>query len=209
MKIPKRAEVRPTLVTPVLLEFDAATLIRRLDLPSGDLAGFTFDLDGTLVKTDENHIPMGTLRFLSELRGAGMRLGFIADIDDRDGQIDPSERQRRAEDLAKEASDFCNTGIIATISGPQHPRKPDEEVFERARANLGLNRRRIVHVGDRLLQDVRGANLAGYAGSVLVGHYGPYADWREQFREAVVRRVYGVPLLSRNFGEPTIRRNPA
>lgn len=203
MNIRRLEQFRPTLVAPKLVSYDAGTLIRKLQLPDGRLGGFTFDLDGTLVKPDEDHISLGNLELLAHLRGEGKRLGFIADIGDRDDFADQAQRRTRAENLAGEASEFCHIGIIATICGLNNPGKPHKRVFEQAAENMGLPAGRVVHVGDQLLQDVRGANRAGYAGSVLVRHYGSYEDWREQFREAVVRRVLGLPLLSRNFGKPT------
>lgn len=225
MNIPNLEQYHPTEVIPPLISFDAGSLLRRLKLPpGGTVAGFTFALDGTLLSRDEDTIPERNLELLTELASQGMRLGFIADIEV--GAPDARERIKRARRLVRQVKGLPLEGhpeesaedseeqpewpiksLGVTIPAKLRVKRSDPLVFDNAADGMVLPKTRLVHVGSRLRQDVWAANCAGYAGSVLVPHYGAYEDWREEYVRglavAMGRRVVGVPLLSRNFGQQT------
>ena len=54
--------------------------------------------------------------------------------------------------------------------------KPDERIFEAAAKNLGLAGDKILHVGDSLKEDVKGASNAGWQSRHLVRGAGNNPD---------------------------------
>jgi putative hydrolase of the HAD superfamily len=92
-----------------------------------------------------------TLGVLAALKGRGLRLGLVSNV-----ALLPHLMRRDLEDL----------GILplldaTTFSSEVGTRKPDPRIFLEAMGKLGVAGERAVFVGDRLLDDVRGAQGVG------------------------------------------------
>ncbi len=102
-----------------------------------------------------------TLEVLGQLQGAGLRLGVISD-------------------WQKGLRHFCTElGLgsyvdVVVASAEQGYQKPDPRLFDRAREQMDLPAREILHVGDRV-EDVEGAHAAGFSAVLLVRGADPAA----------------------------------
>lgn len=85
---------------------------------------------------------------LEALRGRGYRLAVLSNWDSR------LPRLLERLDLSR----YFDAIICSAMAGVE---KPDRRLFEIAARALGLPASRIAHVGDRLLEDFRGARAAG------------------------------------------------
>ena len=86
---------------------------------------------------------------LEMLVSRGIRLGAISNWDER---LRTLLRRLRLDDYFEVIVVSCETGFA----------KPSPEIFEHAAAKLGLPPASILHVGDSLEMDVRGATSAGF-----------------------------------------------
>src|SRR5919198_2826956 len=136
-----------------------------------------------------------TLRVLEELKERGLKLGLISNV-----SLLP--------ELMRE--DLRALGILrhldaATFSSEAGTRKPDPRIFKRLLEELGVPAERAVFVGDRLGDDIAGANGVGMRG-VLTRQF----RWEEpdEIRpDAVIERLDDLPavldrLEATSAGEP-------
>lgn len=99
----------------------------------------------------------GVVETLDELRGRGLHLGIVSNIDDADLQhlIDLAGLRGHFDSLlSSEAAGSC---------------KPDDRIFAIALERAGCPPEQALFVGDTIQQDVAGANRAGLR-SVLLWH---------------------------------------
>jgi putative hydrolase of the HAD superfamily len=94
----------------------------------------------------------GALELLESLHGDGLRLGLVAN-----NWPDPA-RLVRAE-LAEHGVDGLFDAIA--LSGEVGVRKPDPAIFQHALGELGIAPAAALFVGDRLIDDIRGAAAVG------------------------------------------------
>jgi HAD superfamily hydrolase (TIGR01662 family) len=136
-----------------------------------------------------------TLRVVEELKERGLKLGLISNV-----SLLP--------ELMRE--DLRALGILrhldaATFSSEAGTRKPDPRIFKRLLEELGVPAERAVFVGDRLGDDIAGANGVGMRG-VLTRQF----RWEEpdEIRpDAVIERLDDLPavldrLEATSAGEP-------
>jgi 2-haloalkanoic acid dehalogenase type II len=119
----------------------------------------------------------GVLETLRELRGRGLHLGIVSNIDE-DQLLHMSEiagiRGCFDSILSSEAAGSC---------------KPDSRIYEQALARAGCKRDEAIFVGDSLAQDIAGANRAGIR-CVLLWHRDDRPPPDEVARpDHVIRRI--------------------
>lgn len=99
------------------------------------------DLDNTLVKWQQHDLPKAVLAWLSELKGAGMKLCLVSNT--RFG--------RRLKALSAELD----------IPYVRRAWKPRKKGFQQALEDLGSTPEKAIMVGDQMFTDVLGANRMG------------------------------------------------
>ncbi len=104
------------------------------------LRGLLLDLDNTLVPYHSYDDHPGSVRWVQEMSGAGIRLALLSNA-----------TARRAEEWR---------GRL-TLEGAGMAGKPNPAVFRRGARRLGLPPQQVGMVGDQLFTDVLGGNLAG------------------------------------------------
>lgn len=109
-------------------------------------------------------LPAATRTVLEELRGRGLRLGFVSNA-------------HLLPELLRE--DLEHLGLAALLDGGAFSsevgvRKPDERIFAAVLDQLGVAPADAIHVGDRVRDDVVGARAAGLRGAVLT------RQWRQE-----------------------------
>ena len=133
--------------------------------------GIIFDIDNTLVPHGADSTPQ-----VDELLRAIMDLGFrVLLLSDN-----TPERIER----------FIRNIDVPYISDAG---KPDPAPFLRAVEELGLEKQRVVCVGDQVFSDIRGANTAGID-SILVryiGYHDPGKKGKKRWLEGVILGFYG------------------
>jgi putative hydrolase of the HAD superfamily len=102
---------------------------------------------------------------LEALARRGVKLGVISNWDDR----------LRPLLAALNLTRFFTNIVVSCEAGAT---KPDARLFARAARELGVAPGELLHVGDSLVCDVRGATAAGCDGRQIVRH-GPQADTRQ------------------------------
>ena len=136
-------------------ELEYPGLVRELlagtgvELRDGDLDGY---LDAEHAVWEEASV-LGahTHALLEALRARGLRLGLVSNA------FDP----RRILDRDLERMGLAGRLDVCVFSSEVGVRKPHPEIFRRALDELDVAAERAVFVGDRLYEDVRGANEAG------------------------------------------------
>jgi putative hydrolase of the HAD superfamily len=131
-------------------------------MAGGQLAAILFDLGDVIMReeteekldgvTQRAELVPGMAALLRDLRGAGKRLGLVADT--REGTYRNVLRQHELLDC------FAHF----TISDLLGCEKPDRRMFAHALAGLGLGPAdwpRVAMVGNNLARDIRGANALG------------------------------------------------
>ena len=165
----------------LLVLFDEAFRAIGLTLPPAVLRAIA-ELDhaayrASLVLPDE------TRAVLEELRGRGLRLGFVSNA-------------HYLPELMRE--DFSNLGLAPLLdagvfSAEIGTRKPDPRIFHHVLGELGVAPAEAIHVGDRVRDDVGGAIRAGMRGGVLTH------QWRQEeprgIELAVITRLSELPPL--------------
>ena len=161
------------------------------------LAAIAFDLDKTLVGQHETEIPDQHIEALIMMSGLGLHLGLISNAASQ-------QRTERVLGFAETITSLTGRKTVAVTSrmvgGKKKPLTP---VFNQFSAETGIDKHRIIYVGDQLFKDVLGANRAGYAGGILVAPYGQGDDPRVKYLqrplEALVRPLVGAPLSTKHF----------
>jgi putative hydrolase of the HAD superfamily len=135
----------------------------------------------------------GAEPLLAWLRGHGIRIGLISNT------IWPAEVHRR--DLARYGlDDHIEAMVFSSETGFW---KPDPRIFALALNALGVPAERAVFVGDRLLEDVQGAQRAGLR-AIFVEGTQDYADIdaTAYLPDARVKRLADLPFtLSRLWAD--------
>ena len=189
------SNLHPSVVSRPLAELDAAAFIDPL--PNG-IRGITWDLDKTLVDQLEPEVPQAHLALMRGIAELGIKQGIISNAN-------TIKRTTRVMTIAKNIGDTIGPRIyVVTSMHVGGVRKPKSPVFDRMSRSMGLTKPQLCHVGDQLLNDVLGANAAGYGASVLVPPYGEGDDWLVRYLqrpvEAAIRPFVWAPLRSQNFG---------
>lgn len=158
-------------------------------MTTGPLAAILFDLGDVIMReeteekidgvTQRAELVPGMAALLRELKGAGKRLGLVADT--REGTYLNVLGQHGLLDL-------FDVFAISDLLGCE---KPDRRMFTHALAGLGLDPDdwpRVVMVGNNLSRDIRGANALGLIGVWLA--------WNERYpvepADPVERPAYQV-----------------
>jgi putative hydrolase of the HAD superfamily len=100
-------------------------------------------------EADAWHIFEDVMPSLDALASGGIQLGIISNWDDR---LRPLLRKLNLHDCFEAVAISCEVGFC----------KPSPVIFEHAAFKLGLPPASILHIGDDLDNDVRGANAAGF-----------------------------------------------
>jgi predicted HAD superfamily phosphohydrolase YqeG len=195
------------LITPnlVVRTVCAEQAVNFLDNLPEHVRGVTYDLDSTIIEHHGESIAEEQLGFLRQVADRSIQQCIVSNA-----RSEP--RTARALALAEQVESAIGAPFLCVTSRMVTPAKgkPRPFVFDRAAELMGLSRTQVCHVGDQLLKDVLGANLAEYGLSVLVAPLGKQADWRVRLfqrpPEAVLRRIRGMPLFTDNF--PTQCRMP-
>ncbi len=122
--------------------YSSVTDITYAQLSEMGVRGLLLDIDGTLMPTKTDRPTPDVLRWLCEMKDAGIAL-FILSNSRRPGRV---ERLSRSLNIP---------GFIARAG------KPRREGFYRAAGLLGLRGSQLAMVGDQIFTDVYGANRSG------------------------------------------------
>jgi putative hydrolase of the HAD superfamily len=95
----------------------------------------------------------GMFELVRSLRGAGMKLGVISNSEGKLAELAGELGIREAFDV------MADSGAVGI-------EKPDPRIFDWAASGLGVEPRRIVHVGDSWPADVQGALAAGFGAAI-------------------------------------------
>jgi len=98
---------------------------------------------------------------MGDLRGRGLMLGLVSN----------------ATDLARRVMDHLDMTRLfdaVVISSEVGVRKPDRRIFELASEMLGTSPSRMLHIGDKLAVDIKGARSAGL-NAILIDRAGVYS----------------------------------
>lgn len=186
------SKLRPTVALRNLADVNADQFWGALP---EETFGITWDLDSTLVDHYDRVVPYKHLELLAGLAELGVPQAIISNAG--------KDRVERVQRLAGQMSRYMGDEMAVVTSYEVGAKKPKTAIFAAASSKLDIRPSRLVHVGDQLLKDVLGANLAGYAGSVLVAPYGNDADWRvkhlQRPLEAGLRPFLGLPAMVANF----------
>lgn len=139
--------------------------------------GIIFDLDNTLGRRGSAELEERVLRLLSELEGAGFRIGVLSNS---------SLVRRRIEEKLKGHPVHFNA------------RKPRRGGFRRMLAAMGLKPKDVVMVGDQLFTDVWGAKRLGIY-SILVRPLDPHEPWHIRLGRGLARFILALGKLKRCF----------
>jgi len=124
-------------------------------------------------------------RVLESLKGMGLKLGIISNIQSR-GQV-PSDLRRYG------IEKFFDPVILSCEYGR---RKPDPGIFLFAARRAGTSAGRCAHVGDRISRDIQGAKQAGFALAVQIRHdFIESTEPDEPRADAVIDSLEEFPLL--------------
>nr|WP_239539934.1 YqeG family HAD IIIA-type phosphatase [Salimicrobium jeotgali] len=111
------------------------------DLEKENVKGIITDLDNTLVAWDEPNAPEEIIEWFKRMGDAGIEIVITSNNN---------------ENRVKLFSEPLDKSFIHSA------RKPLARAFQKARKDMGLKKEEIIVVGDQLLTDVLGGNLAGY-----------------------------------------------
>lgn len=142
-------------------------MARTVGVGDGQLAGAIAALRSIYDSTDTwTLVTDGAVETLAALRAAGLKIAIVSNSD---GTI--ADRLR--------ASAVCQLGPgpgvsvdVVLDSGVVGVEKPDRRIFDRAVGDLGVERSKVVHVGDTRYADIVGALGAG----IRPLHLDPYGD---------------------------------
>lgn len=109
-----------------------------------------------------------TKRTLSQLKGRGYRLGLVSNFDSRIFDVC----------RALEIGEYIDSVSISSYEGAS---KPSRDIFLSALRKHSASPDEAMHVGDGILEDVRGAQAAGIA-AVLLDRSDRYADRSDLIR---------------------------
>jgi HAD superfamily hydrolase (TIGR01549 family) len=148
-----RDETLPVVLAPGAAErLEYADELRKLLGPVSDdeLARY-LDAEHAVWRPARS-LPPGAPEMLDALRAQGLALGIVANT-----WPDPPRLLRRE----LEEFGIADRFDAVVLSGEIGIRKPDPAIFEAALAALGVDAAAALHVGDRLVDDIRGAGDAG------------------------------------------------
>jgi putative hydrolase of the HAD superfamily len=148
-------------------------VVRRVfdGLTFRDFDAFFDDLFAFFASRETWRVDPDARALLAELRGRGLRILVVSNFDARVHGL-----------LA--ALDLAPLIDRVTISSEAGAAKPDPAIFARALADAGLAPSDVVHVGDTIREDLRGARAAGIP-VLLVGD------------AALAREAGDVPVVAR------------
>jgi putative hydrolase of the HAD superfamily len=150
-----RARVLPRLVGDGVEELDYAAevgaLLASLGAPSDPGAAMRFCEAEHRVWRPAHALEPSVPALLDELRGRGLRIGLVSNL------FDPPALMR---DLFAEIGLLSRLDAVA-LSAEVGRRKPDPAIFTAALAQAGARPEEAVMVGDRLREDVAGAQALG------------------------------------------------
>jgi putative hydrolase of the HAD superfamily len=148
-----RAETLPTVLAPGAAErLDYGTELRELLGPvTEEQLDAYFDAEHAVWRPARS-LADGVPELLAALHADGLGVGIVANT-----WPDPPRLLRR------ELEEFDIAAQIdpVVLSGELGIRKPAPAIFERALAELGVDAAAVLHVGDRLVEDVQGAAAVG------------------------------------------------
>ena len=125
-----------------------------------------------------------TLAALAELHGRGLRMGCVTNTMLLEGAI--------ADVLYRLGLHrYFTTAVVSSATGH---RKPHASLFERALAGLGVAPQETVFVGDRLADDIAGAQAAGMR-AVLTHQYRQEQPDGAPVPDAIMRRLAQLPRV--------------
>ena len=135
--------------------------------------GIIFDLDNTLGRRGSSELDERVLRLLTELEGAGFRIGVLSNS---------SLARRRIEEKLGDHPVLFSA------------RKPRRGGFRRMLNAMGLKPDEVVMVGDQLFTDVWGAKRLGiYA--ILVQPLDPHEPWHIRLGRRIARLILKLRKL--------------
>lgn len=157
-------------------------------LPGKDIAAVQMGCWEAFARGDSWRMARGAPIVLAQLRFLGIKVGVLSNADER-------IRQVLAE---KKLTESLDAVVLTDGAGAA---KPDPAAFGKVARALGCEPRRLVHVGDDLERDARGANAAGALGIWLTDGPAPH-DVRS------LSRLTALPELVRDLlvGQPKVRR---
>ncbi|SIS36754.1 YqeG family HAD IIIA-type phosphatase [Salimicrobium flavidum] len=115
--------------------------ITPADLEERNIKGIITDLDNTLVAWDEPEAPEQIIEWFRLMGEADIEIVITSNNN---------------ENRVKLFSEPLDKSFVHSA------RKPLARAFQKARKDMGLKKEEIIVVGDQLLTDVLGGNLAGY-----------------------------------------------
>ncbi|MCE7936793.1 YqeG family HAD IIIA-type phosphatase [Candidatus Saccharibacteria bacterium CPR2] len=157
----------------------SVTEIEPRKLKNLGVSAVAFDVDSTLVAHGSKKFSPKIIKFLDEMR----ELDFI------EGIALASNRSKNG--LAKIAREHNFKLVHASL----YSRKPSLSYYRRLSQILNVKPRQIAMVGDKLLQDVYGANKVGMV-SILVEPLGPQA-WYDALLMRRARQTMKLKRISR------------
>jgi len=189
--------IRPTITVRSVADIDPEQFLKEYP----EVKGISWDLDKTLTGQYDDEIPHDNLEIIRAFDELGVIQGIVSNAQ----SVARTRRVYRIAEKCHGVQMHVMTSMMA--DGRRKPRTP---VFHGIAEQMGVSGRNIAHVGDQLLKDIVGANLAGFAVSVLVAPYGTGDVWGVRYVqrpiEVVLRPFVGAPLLTQNFGDKKAAR---
>jgi uncharacterized protein len=133
------------------------------------IQGLILDLDNTIISEDDHYLSPGAIDWLQAAQDQGLELVILSN----------SSRRFRIERWGRQLG-------IAAIA---RARKPFPQAFQRALAQLGLKRQRVVVIGDSFHTDRLGAALMGMR-CIQVASLPHPPLWWEYWLGSFVHRPY-------------------
>jgi HAD superfamily phosphatase (TIGR01668 family) len=165
-------------------------------------AGFmalSLDVDKTFMGQHGTELSTEVQEKFIEVDESGIKLALTSNAPKK-------HRHERVAEIGLRIGQLTHSEVIISTSFKlSAPGKPNRALFDYTAEELGVAAGQICHVGDQILKDVYGANMAGYGGTVLVAPYGegdhPGVRYVQRPIEALIRPALRLPFLTRNFPE--------
>jgi putative hydrolase of the HAD superfamily len=135
-------------------------ILKNYPLETGQLDGIAEDLTYTVdTRYYQRSMRPEVPTVLKALRGMGLKLGIISNIQSR-GQV-PDDLNRYG------IRGFFDPVVLSCVYGR---RKPDPAIFRYAAGRMNVPPEACVHIGDRISRDILGAKRAGFALVLQIRH---------------------------------------
>jgi HAD superfamily phosphatase (TIGR01668 family) len=181
-KLEKGSPWQPNYVASSVLE------INFKELKKSGVKCVAFDIDGTLTKNGSNEIDKDLAEELNNLLDkAGIKKRYIA-----------SNSKRSLKKIA------TSLGSIEIHQPKNTKGKPSREYFEHLIKKSGCKPNEVAMIGDRILQDVWGANKSGLT-TVLVALNPSYSTFRDKI---LLRHLWNPGFVSHKADTRFVFRNP-